>query len=765
MVSLVLERLVIFFFHRNKSLVPYMECLKESTEKTLNEVVLVIPPEPIATPDSSNNSSKDAKLEAMQDPCNARPKTSTSEILKASGMSPKKPPRPPQSEALVRRRSISKPKSRFEEPANPTGNYGALTYDRPPSSPYNGSPNRKAPGTPRSPHPNVDEDEEEEDVCKKEQLHESGERRRKCRLWLIIEWLIFIMATSCLITSLLVQRLRGYVIWGLHIWRWCLMVMVICCGRLVAHWFVTVLVFFIEINFLFRKKVLYFVYGLKKSFQVCIWVGLILLCWLLIFNDDDIQISPKTAKALKYVTRALASMLIGSIIWLVKTLSVKMLASSFHMNRYFERIQGSLYHQYLLQTLSGPPSMEMSEKVGPVKSSGQLSFRNIGKGNDKGKIGELEVIDIAKLHRLSQEKVSAWAISGLVNAIRSSGLSTISNKIDESFDEDKGEQKEQEITNEREARLAAYQIFKNVAKPGYKYIEVEDLMRFLSKEEVAYIVPLFEGASESGKIKKSALRNWVVKAYLDRKALAHSLNDTKTAVRQLHRLLTVVIIVLIIVITLLMMGFATTKVLVFISSQLLLLGFIFTNSCKMAFEAIIFVFVMHPFDVGDRCVIDGVQMIVEEMNILTTIFLQSDNTKIYYPNSVLATKPIRNFYRSPDMGDSVEFSVDISTTMENISALKARIKTYLENKPNHWRQNHSLVVKDIVNVNKMNMVLYVKHTMNYQNIVEKNSRRTDLILELKKIFEELSVQYNLLPQAVHLSYTGSNPLPMSVSQG
>lgn len=34
----------------------------------------------------------------------------------------------------------------------------------------------------------------------------------------------------------------------------------------------------------------------------------------------------------------------------------------------------------------------------------------------------------------------------------------------------------------------------------------------------------------------------------------------------------------------------------------------FGNTCKTAFEAIIFVFVVHPFDVGDRCLIDGVQV-------------------------------------------------------------------------------------------------------------------------------------------------------------
>jgi len=68
-------------------------------------------------------------------------------------------------------------------------------------------------------------------------------------------------------------------------------------------------------------------------------------------------------------------------------------------------------------------------------------------------------------------------------------------------------------------------------------------------------------------------------------------------------------------------------------------------------------------------------MIVEEMNILTTVFLRFDKEMIFYPNSVLTTKPISNFFRSPEMGDCVEFEVNISTSTETIAALKAKIKS------------------------------------------------------------------------------------------
>lgn len=99
-----------------------------------------------------------------------------------------------------------------------------------------------------------------------------------------------------------------------------------------------------------------------------------------------------------------------------------------------------------------------------------------------------------------------------------------------------------------------------------------------------------------------------VKVYKGRKALAHALNDTKTAVKQLNKIVTGILIIIMIVVWLLLVGIATTKVLVFLSSQLVLAVFMFGNNCKTIFEAIIFVFVMHPFDVGDRCVIDGVQI-------------------------------------------------------------------------------------------------------------------------------------------------------------
>ncbi|XP_038878911.1 mechanosensitive ion channel protein 10-like [Benincasa hispida] len=692
-----------------------------------------------------------------------------------SRMSPLKPPKIPGETAIRRpsfaRSSFSKPKSRLIE--SPCPDSASLAEEKAKakstlySSPKMDSPAKittvtspkealkSAPITPKTPLIGTtgSEEEDDEEVYKTAELKVKERSGKKLKRTVLIEWVAFLCLTGCLIASLTIDKLVTKEIWGLGLWKWCVLVLVSFCGRLFSQWFINCLVFLIERNFLLKRKVLYFVYGLRKSVIIFIWLGLVLLAWGLLF-DQSSKRSKKGNEILNYITRALGASLIGAGLWLVKTLMVKILAASFQCARFFDRIQESIFHQYILRILSGPPIMEMAESVGRAASTGQLSFRHLKKESDGGNEGKEEVIDVDKLKKMKQEKISAWTMRGLINVIRSSGLSTISNTI-ENFKEEENEQKDKEINSEWEARAAAYQIFRNVAKPGSKYIDEDDLFRFMSKEEIDNVLPLFEGGVETGKIKRKTLKNWLVNVYIERKSLAHSLNDTKTAIEELNKLASAIVLIVIIIEWLLLMGFLTTQVLVFVSSQILLVVFMFGNTARTVFEAIIFVFVMHPFDVGDRCVVDGVQMVVEEMNILTTIFLRYDNEKIFYPNSVLATKPISNYYRSPEMSDSIEFSVDFSTSIESIGALKARIKTYLESKPQFWRPNHSVIVKEIENINKMKLALCVNHTINFQNYGDKSSRRSDLVLELKKIFEDLGIKYHLLPQEVQLNYVGS----------
>ncbi|MED6206243.1 hypothetical protein PIB30_024835 [Stylosanthes scabra] len=606
-----------------------------------------------------------------------------------------------------------------------------------------------------------DEEEEEEGEGERSSKLQQRNRRKKVRWRVVVEWVMFMSIATCLVCSLVITRIKKMHVGGLETWKWCLMVMVTFSGRLVSGWVVGVTVFMIERNFMLREKVLYFIYGLRKSIRNCLWLGLVLLSyWSVVF--DDVQ--KRNHKFLNKVFQGLVAVLVGAIIWLVKIVLVKMLASSFHVATYFDRMKESVFHHYILDTLSGPPMEDAeqhrvltSSKTMPVGAQGKSRLKK-RKQQERGSGSNR--IDMEKLRELSMESSgSAWSVKRLVNYIRSSGLSTISKTVDDFTTA------ESEISSEWEARSCAQRIFNNVAKPSAKYIEEEDLMRFLKRVEIHTIFPLFEGALETGKISRSSFRNWVIRAYYERKALAQSLNDTKTAVQQLHKLASAIVSVIIIIVILLVMGVATLKIIFFCMTQIVLIGVAFQGTCKTVLEAIIFVFVMHPFDIGDRCVIDGVHMIVEEMNILTTVFLRYDNEKIYYPNAVLLNKPISNFYRSPEMWDAIDFTIDASTPIDTIIALKKSIQNYIESKPKYWNPKHSVIAKEIQNVDKLKLCLCVQHTINHQNYGERSIRITELLLELKKIFEIHAVKYNLLPQEIHITHMSMQNNTLSSANG
>ncbi|KAH7571591.1 hypothetical protein JRO89_XS04G0093000 [Xanthoceras sorbifolium] len=593
--------------------------------------------------------------------------------------------------------SFSKPKSRFAE----------ISYPHPPK-PMPVSEELQSLNTHDNTYSSTDEDDDDDDEWFENIELEDGEgvtqakyhmsKKRNMNKRALIEWTLFLIIMTCLICTLTLKSLKSKVKWGLEIWKWCLMVMVFFCGRLVSGWLVGFLVLLIERNFMLREK----------SFQNCAWLAFALLSWLIMFPNVH-----KHHPVLKKLFRALIAVLIGATIWLLKIVLVKVLASSFHVTTFFDRMKESVFHHYILEALSGPPLDETemetprlrgihSSKSMPAKlRNGSSAVRTVSRR-----------IDMERLKKLSlQRRATSWSVKRLVKYVRSSGLSTISKTVDDF------EAAESEIHSEWKARTIAQRIFKHVAKPSAKLKDCVD----------------------------------EVHACIERKALAHSLNDTKTAVQQLHKLASAIVMVVIIVVSLLVLGVATTNVVFLVTSQLLVAGFMFQNTCKTIFESIIFVFVMHPFDVGDRCVIDGVQMIVEEMNILTTVFLRYDMEKIYFPNSVLITKAISNFRRSPEMGDSVEFTVDVSTPVDDINAMKRAIQTYVESKPKNWNPKHVVLVKEIENLDKLKIVLCVQHTMNHQNYGEKSMRRSELVLELKRIFENLGIRYHLLPQQVNLS--------------
>ncbi|XP_010423255.1 PREDICTED: mechanosensitive ion channel protein 7-like [Camelina sativa] len=618
-----------------------------------------------------------------------------------------------------------------------------------------------------------DDTEEENDSLAEEDVPEEY-RRLKMDAITLLQWLSLIALVVALVLSLTFHTWRKATLWSLHLWKWEVVLLVLICGRLVSGCGIRIIVFFIERNFLLRKRVLYFVYGVKTAVQNCLWLGLVFLAWHFLF-DKKVERETQSDVVLLLVSKILVCFLLSTVLWLIKTLVVKVLASSFHVSTYFDRIQEALFHHYLIETLSGPPMLELSrieeeeertqeeifkmQKGGadlspelcsaafPQEKSGSTVNTKLSPSPIIPKTGTDNRITMDDLHKMNQKNVSAWNMKRLMKIVRNVSLTTLDEQALQNTSDDESTR---QIRSEKEAKAAARKIFKNVAQPGTKHIYLEDLMRFLPVDEAMKTMSLFEGALVTKKITKSALKNWLVNAFRERRALALTLNDTKTAVNKLHHMISFLTAIVIVVIWLILLEIATSKYLLFLTSQVVLLAFMFGNSLKTVFESIIFLFIIHPYDVGDRVVIDTVEMVVEEMNILTTVFLKADNLKIVYPNILLWQKAIHNYHRSPDMGDEVTCCVHITTPPEKIIAMKQRISSYIDSKPEYWYPKADIIVKDVEDLNIVRLAIWPCHKINHQNMGERFTRRALLVEEVIKILLELDVQYRFHPLDINV---------------
>lgn len=338
-------------------------------------------------------------------------------------------------------------------------------------------------------------EEEEDDPLFDEDLPDEY-KKAKLNALTLAQCLVLVVLVTALFCTLAIGKLKSKKFRGLALWKWEVLVLVLISGRLLSGWGVRIVVFCIERNFLLRKRVLYFVYGVRKAVQNCIWLGLVLIAWHSMF-DRKVE---GNNKFLRHVNNLMLCMLIASLLWLLKTLMVKVLASSFHVSTFFDRIQESLFNQYIIETLSGPPLIEMQNNLDedrstfdeiaklqnagaplppelnrpplPPKPARGISLKISGPIANKNKQqqpnDDTSGITIDHLHRLNPKNISAWNMTRLMKIVRHGALSTLDEQImgtTRHLDET-GTQ----IKSEYEANVAARKIFRNVAKTRARYV-------------------------------------------------------------------------------------------------------------------------------------------------------------------------------------------------------------------------------------------------------------------------------------------------------
>ncbi|POW08485.1 hypothetical protein PSHT_09517 [Puccinia striiformis] len=180
----------------------------------------------------------------------------------------------------------------------------------------------------------------------------------------------------------------------------------------------------------------------------------------------------------------------------------------------------------------------------------------------------------------------------------------------------------------------------------------------------------------NGDIDRKEMRNAVSRIYRERRALATSLKDMSSAVSKLDGVLVVLALLVSIFIWLFVFNPKGTT-----SSW-----FQWRPSFLDSRLSMLFIFSIHPYDVGDLIFIDDSPMFVLEFGLFSTTFQRCDGQVIVAPNSVLfGKKYILNVRRSGPMWEATKVMVSFDTPLEILHEFRTRLRQFVSDHPREWK--------------------------------------------------------------------------------
>ena len=156
----------------------------------------------------------------------------------------------------------------------------------------------------------------------------------------------------------------------------------------------------------------------------------------------------------------------------------------------------------------------------------------------------------------------------------------------------------------------------------------------------------------------------------------------------------------------------------------------------------IFLFVKHPYDVGDRVEINDQPLIVERISLLYTMFRNvHDQRTVQVPNIVLNTNWIDNITRSKAMREQIVLTVDFGTSFGDIQLLKNELEYFVRDKENcrDFQPDIDIEVLGLGEMSKLELRVEIRHKSNWSNESIRATRRSKFMCALVSAIRKVPI--------------------------
>lgn len=253
----------------------------------------------------------------------------------------------------------------------------------------------------------------------------------------------------------------------------------------------------------------------------------------------------------------------------------------------------------------------------------------------------------------------------------------------------------------------------------------------------------------------------------DRKSITSSIHDVDQAINVLDKLLIFVAFIIIVLTYVAWLNASFVSTLATAGTALISLSFVFSVTAQEVLGSCIFLFVKHPFDIGDRVeigttgCINQEHFVVEHISLLFCVFrhVQGPNVgrNCQIPNILLNSLWISNVSRSKAMTEQLTISIAFETSFDDLQILKNELVSFVTDKDNSrdYQPTVDLDVMGTTDQSNMTLLVEIKHKGNWANETVRRARRSKFMCALVSALKAVPIY----PPGGAVDAVGSAALP------
>jgi small-conductance mechanosensitive channel len=493
------------------------------------------------------------------------------------------------------------------------------------------------------------------------------------------------------------------------------------------------------------------------------WMLAVEISFLPTMTNHHIGGNRQTKNWEETMNKVIIAFLVGAVLNFVEKIIIQLIAISFHLRTYSDRIDlnkfqiGSLTKLYIYSKekidledaeFEEKPSGKASGARTPALYAQQASAavnRAFAKvGDVAGTVaGDFTGKKVAKSNHPSQ------VVLTLLNS--TSGSQVLARRLYRTF-----------VGNSRDT------IFSDDLKNAFD-----------NDDEAEAAFSMFD-KDMNGDISMEELEAVCVEIGRERKSITASLKDLDSVVSKLDDVLLFVVIVIAILVLISLISTSAAGVLTSAGSAVLALSWLFAATAQEFLQSCIFVFVKHPFDVGDRVSIygstgsqlKGDDYFVKEISLLYTEFKKMEGQIVQAPNSYLNTLFILNMRRSGGLAEAVPIVIRFGTTLDQIEALRNSLLEFVRAEKREYQGNILTELREVTEAYSLTLNVVFFYKSNWQNELLRLQRRNKFICALMVAMQEHGIEGPLrnnagwkqdMPYYIQLPQ-GASGLQQSLSQ-